>query len=133
IPIVYRGVMYISTPGGGDDSSGVWALDAATGEQLWAYQPEGRVSTRLKALAILGDTIFFTAPAPRNEPSPIVALDAAPGEVRWSTEVTPEQHTSGAIVVNGKVISGRTCRTARERCYIAAHDPPPGDEARPVD
>jgi len=128
IPIVYRGVMYIAVPGGGESASGVWALDAATGELLWAYQPEGRVSTRLKALAIYGDTVFFTAPAPRNEPSPIVALDAATGQVLWSTGVTPEQHTSGAIVVDGKVISGRTCNTARENCYIAAHDARTGEE-----
>ncbi len=128
IPIVYRGVMYVTTPGGGEGASGVWALDAATGELLWAYRPEGRVSTRLKALAIYGDMIFFTAPAPRNEPSPIVALDAATGEVRWSTDVTPEQHTAGAIVANGKVLSGRTCNTARENCYIAAHDARTGEE-----
>src|SRR5690606_16127757 len=72
--------------------------------------------------------IFFTAPAPRNEPSPIVALDAATGEVRWKSEVTPEQHTSGAIVADGKVVSGRTCNTAREHCYIAAHDARTGEE-----
>ncbi|HUQ53767.1 MAG TPA: PQQ-binding-like beta-propeller repeat protein, partial [Gammaproteobacteria bacterium] len=37
--------------------------------------------------------------------------------------------TSGAIVVEGKVISGRTCNSARSNCYIAAHDARTGKEA----
>ena len=37
-------------------------------------------------------------------------------------------HTAGAIVVEGKVISGRTCNSARENCYIAAHDARTGKE-----
>ncbi|HEX7079552.1 MAG TPA: PQQ-binding-like beta-propeller repeat protein [Gammaproteobacteria bacterium] len=128
IPIVYRGVMYLSTPGDRDRSSGVLALDAATGELIWEYAPPGNSSSRIKALAIYDDMIYFTAPAPRGEPSPIVALDARTGEVRWRTPVTPETHTSGAIVVDGKVISGRTCNSARENCYIAAHDAITGEE-----
>lgn len=128
IPIVYRGVMYLSTPGGAEGSSGVWALDAATGEVLWRYEPEGRLSSRIKALAIYEDMVYYTAPAPRGEPSPVVALDAVTGEVRWRTPVTPETHTAGAVVVDGKVVSGRTCNTERENCYIAAHDARTGEE-----
>jgi alcohol dehydrogenase (cytochrome c) len=128
IPIVYRGVMYLLTPGGLGSSSGVWALDAATGEVLWKYEPEGNLSSRAKALAIYQDLIYFTAPAPAGEPSPIVALDAATGEVRWQTPGSPEAHTAGAIVVEGKVISGRTCNIVRDDCYIAAHDALSGKE-----
>jgi alcohol dehydrogenase (cytochrome c) len=128
IPIVYRGIMYLSTPGGRGSSSGVVALDAATGEVLWEYAPEGNLSSRIKALAIYDDMIYYTAPAPRGEPSPVVALDAVTGDVRWETSVTPETHTAGAVVVEGKVISGRTCNIAREECYIAAHDARTGEE-----
>ncbi|HEU4619529.1 MAG TPA: PQQ-binding-like beta-propeller repeat protein, partial [Gammaproteobacteria bacterium] len=128
IPIVYRGVMYLATPGGRGASSGIWALDAATGETLWQYTPPGNLSSRVKTIAIYGDMIYYTAPAAPGEPSPIVALDAATGQVRWSTPVNPETHTSGAIAVEGKVISGRTCNSARENCYIAAHDARTGKE-----
>ena len=128
IPLVYRGVMYLVTPGGRGTSSGVWALDAATGETLWQYQPDGNLSSRVKTIAIYGDMIYYTAPAPSGEPSPIIALDAATGKVRWQTPASPEMHTSGAIVVEGKVISGRTCNSKRENCYIAAHDARTGKE-----
>jgi alcohol dehydrogenase (cytochrome c) len=128
IPIVHAGVMYLTTPGTRDTGSKLWALDAATGETLWEYVPPNTGSTRVKALAIWGDEIFYTAPAPMGEPSPVIALDAATGKVRWSTPVSPETHTSGAIVVEGKVISGRTCNTERKNCYIAAHDAATGKE-----
>jgi alcohol dehydrogenase (cytochrome c) len=128
IPLVYRGVMYLATPGGRGSSSGIWALDAATGETLWQYTPEGNLSSRVKTIAIYGDMIYYTAPAERGEPSPVIALDAATGKVRWSSPVNPETHTSGAIVVEGKVVSGRTCNSARENCYIAAHDARTGKE-----
>jgi alcohol dehydrogenase (cytochrome c) len=129
IPIVYRGVMYLSTPGGRGQSSAVWAVDATTGERIWAYQPDGNLSSRIKAIAIYDDLVFYTAPAGRNEASRVVALDARTGEVRWETPVTVETHTAGAIVVDGLVISGRTCNTVRDNCYIAAHDATTGEEA----
>src|SRR5690606_6581119 len=128
IPIVYRGVMYLVTPATREKSSAVWALDAATGELLWEHAPEGSFSSRLKALAIWGDMIYYTAPAAAGEPQPIVALDARTGAVRWQTTASVETHTAGAIVVDGKVLSGRTCNSARENCYIAAHDARTGEE-----
>jgi alcohol dehydrogenase (cytochrome c) len=129
IPIVHRGVMYLTTPGGRDSGSRVWALDAASGELLWEYSPAGLAASRVKALAIYGDMIYYTAPAAAGERSPVVALDAATGAVRWQTPVTIETHTAGAIVVEGKVISGRTCNSERANCYIAAHDAKTGQEA----
>ncbi len=128
IPIVYRGVLYLTTPGSRESSSKVWALDAATGELLWEYAPAGTASTRVKALAIYADMLFYTAPAAAGQPSPVVALDAATGKVRWQTPVSIETHTAGAIVVEGKVISGRTCNSARSNCFIAAHDARTGQE-----
>jgi alcohol dehydrogenase (cytochrome c) len=128
IPIVHRGIMYLTTPGGRDGASRVWALDAATGELLWEYAPAGTATSRVKALAIYGDMIYYTAPAATGEPSPIVALDAATGAVRWQTPASIENHTAGAIVVEGKVLSGRTCNSARDNCYVAAHDARTGKE-----
>jgi alcohol dehydrogenase (cytochrome c) len=131
IPLVHRGVMYLTTPGSRDGGSRVVALNAATGETLWEYVPPASdtASSRIKALAIYGDMIYYTAPAPSGQLNPVIALDAATGKVRWQTPVTVETHTAGAIVVEGKVISGRTCNTARSNCYIAAHDARTGKEA----
>ena len=122
IPLVHRGVMYLTTPGSRDGGSRVVALNAATGATLWEYVPPDTASSRIKALAIYDDMIYYTAPAPSGEPNAVIALDAATGTVRWKTPVTVETHTAGAIVVDGKVISGRACNTSRSNCYIAAHD-----------
>jgi len=128
IPLVHRGVMYLTTPGTRDSGSRVLALDAATGELLWEYVPPNVATSRVKALAIYGDLLYYTAPAPAGEPSPLIALDAATGKVRWQTPVSIENHTGGAIVVDGKVLSGRTCNSERSNCFIAAHDARTGKE-----
>ncbi|HEX5420877.1 MAG TPA: PQQ-binding-like beta-propeller repeat protein, partial [Gammaproteobacteria bacterium] len=128
IPIVYRGVMYLIAPGGRGNSSGVWALDAATGEVLWKYTPPGSFTSRAKTLAIYQDMIYYTAPAARGEPAPVIALDAATGKVRWQTPTSPETQTSGAIVVDGKVLSGRTCNSERKNCFVEADDARTGKE-----
>jgi alcohol dehydrogenase (cytochrome c) len=128
IPIVYDGVMYLVVPAGRGEGGGIMALNAATGETIWHYQPEEPLSTRVKTLSIYQDMIIYSAPAPTRTPQPVIALDAATGALRWSTPVTPENHTAGTLVVNGKVISGRTCNQSRESCYIAAHDAATGEE-----
>jgi alcohol dehydrogenase (cytochrome c) len=128
IPLVYDGVMYLVVPAGRGEGGGVMALDAATGDTLWHYRPENPVSTRVKTLSIYRDMVIYSAPASGGEPQPVVALDARTGALRWSTPVTRENHTAGTLVVNGKVISGRTCNQSRESCYIAAHDAVTGEE-----
>lgn len=128
IPIVYRGVMYVVNPG-----AVVQALDATNGNLLWEYRRkfgEGRAAlgttARTKSLAIFEDLIFYTAPD-----GYLVALDARTGTLRWETKVhdneSGAQHTSAPIVVEGKVITGRACRS-RESCFIAAHDARTGKE-----
>src|SRR5262249_30656790 len=80
IPTVYKGVMYVTVPGGA-----VQALDATTGDLIWEYQrpapspPEGAggrgrgggggqaagaafSQARSKTLAIYDDMIYYTAP-----------------------------------------------------------------------
>ena len=134
IPIVYDGVMYLPVPASDSDDDGepegggVMALDATNGETLWHYQPEEPMSSRAKSISIYGDLILFSAPAGGRDPEPIIALDARTGELRWSTPVTQENHTAGTLVADGKVISGRTCNSSREECYIVAHDALTGEE-----
>jgi len=123
IPTVYQGVMYVIAPG-----SIIQALDATTGDLIWEYKrkyanPGIGTGGRSKTLAIFDDMIYFTAPD-----SYIVALDARTGAVRWETRADARGHTSGPIVVEGKVISGGTCGGARANCYISAHDAKTGKE-----
>ncbi len=144
IPTVYKGVMYVNVPGGA-----VQALDATTGDLIWEYQRPAPAQTagrggpqggrggggaaqsasaaysqaRSKTLAIYDDMIFYTAPD-----SYVVAIDARTGKLRWETQVDQRGHTSGPIVVDGKVISGGTCNGGRVNCYIAAHDAKTGKE-----
>ena len=116
IPIVYRGVIYAATPG-----SGVQAIDGTNGKLIWEYKrPTGL--TKTKGLAIYQDMIYYTAPE-----GVLVALDARDGKVRWEQKIGEAQHTSGPIVVEGKVIAGRACARTRESCFISANDARTGE------
>jgi alcohol dehydrogenase (cytochrome c) len=117
IPIVYRGVMYMVAPG-----ASILALDATTGALIWEHKrPSG--ASRTKAIAIYEDMVFYSSPD-----GFIVALDARSGQVRWETKSSGNL-TSGVIVADGKVVSGRACGTERDNCYISAHDARTGKEA----
>lgn len=124
-PIVYRGVMYLYSPG-----ASVEAVDATTGDLIWEYKREypqgvnGRAA-RNKSLGIYEDMIYFAAPD-----GVLLALDARTGKVRWETKVDNGGQTAGGILVaDGKVITNRTCRPSeRANCFIAAHDARTGKE-----
>jgi alcohol dehydrogenase (cytochrome c) len=123
IPTVYRGVMYLTLPG-----SIIQAMDAATGEVLWEYKRQfaganAGAGGRSKTLAIYEDLVYFTSPD-----SHVVALDARSGALRWEAKTDTRGHTSGPLVVEGKVISGGSCSGNRSNCYIAAHDALTGKE-----
>jgi alcohol dehydrogenase (cytochrome c) len=123
IPTVYRGVMYMIAPG-----SIVQALDATNGDLIWEYKrkyptPQTGTGGRSKTLAIYDDMVYFTAPD-----SYVVALDARTGAVRWETKADSRGHTSGPIVVDGKVVAGGTCNGGRVNCYIGAYDAKTGKE-----
>jgi len=124
VPLVRDGVMYVIAPG-----AAVQALNATNGDLLWEYKhkmanPGQATAARTKTIAIYQDMILYTAPD-----SNVVGLDAKTGEPRWQTKADQRGHTSGAIVVDGKVISGGTCTGGlRANCYIAAHDALTGKE-----
>ena len=116
IPLEYRGVLYVVVP-----PNAIRAVDATTGEQIWEHKrPSG--AARVKAIALYDDKVYWTAPD-----GFVQALDAKTGEVRWQTK-TDGGMTSGVIVVEGKVLSGRACSPVGANCYIAAHDAKTGKE-----
>jgi PQQ-dependent dehydrogenase (methanol/ethanol family) len=117
IPLVHDGIIYTIAPG-----SDVMAIDGTHGDIIWQYHrtyknPQLGSTERTKSLAIYKDMIYYTAPD-----GYVVALDATTGKVKWETFKTDTQNTSGAIVVEGKVISGGTCGKGRESCFIEADD-----------
>jgi PQQ-dependent dehydrogenase (methanol/ethanol family) len=124
IPIVHDGVMYVIVPGGAVD-----ALDATTGDLIWEYKrayknPQTGSVERTKTLAIYEEMVYFTTPD-----GYVVALDARTGKVRWETYKTETQNTSGALVVDGNVISGGTCGKGRDTCFIEADNAETGQKA----
>jgi len=90
-PIVVRGVMYLSLP-----MSGVLALDAASGQELWRYTHSSR-TTKLccgpanRGVAVSGGLVYVGTVDGR-----LLALDAASGVVRWDVTVAEYQGTTEA-------------------------------------
>ena len=129
IPLVHDGVMYIPHPGGV-----VEAVDATDGGLIWRYHrapPEDGSASggHTRNIAIYDDKIFYAAP------DDLVALDARTGSVVWETQVHDRvrdraRHSSGPIVVKGRVLTGRACQTGGipGGCFIAAHDADTGKE-----
>ena len=133
-PLVHDGVMYVEHPGNTDH---LQAWDATTGDLLWDFERQPpddirehtRFGDRTRNLAIYGTNIYhLTADAQ------LLAVDAGSGELSWLSRTADYRdgisHSSGAMIINGQVLSGRTCEPASliARCFIAAHDPASGDE-----
>ena len=133
-PLVYDGVMYVEHPG---DDDHLQAWDATTGDLLWDYLRQApddlreytRFGDRTRNLAIYGTNIYHL-----TGDAQVLAVDAGSGEFRWLSEAADYRegisNSSGAMIINGQVLSGRTCDPGSliARCYIAAHDPETGDE-----
>ena len=134
-PLVYDGVMYMPNP-----SDVIQAIDAATGDLTWEYRrslPDDvcdflitSLCATNRNLAIYGNLIIDT-----SVDDFVFALDATSGQMVWETQIldytkNPANQTSGPIIANGKVISGRSCtpRGGPEACVITAHDARTGAE-----
>ena len=134
-PLVYDGVMYMPNP-----RDVIQAIDAVTGDLLWEHRrerPEDLEEFIVRALSegnrnisIYGGLIIDT-----SNDDHVFALDAATGRVVWDTEIldyrkNPAHQTSGPIIANGKVVSGRGCipKGGPDACVVTAHDAMTGEE-----
>ncbi|MGE3533053.1 MAG: PQQ-binding-like beta-propeller repeat protein [Steroidobacteraceae bacterium] len=124
VPLVYRGVIYTIVPG-----AIVQAIDGTNGELIWEYRyrttPQFSATARAKSLSLYQDILVFPAPD-----GMLVGLDARTGAVRWQTKAGDGAHTSGAIPIGNKIVTGRACiqnKLAKE-CFISAHDALTGKE-----
>ena len=132
-PLVHDGVMYIAHPG----SDHLQALDATTGDLIWDYERElpgdlrqyAQLGGRTRHLALYGRHVYHL-----TADSHLVAIDARTGEQVWESRLADYRegitHSSGAMVINGMVVSGRTCSpgSLEARCFIAGHDADTGVE-----
>jgi alcohol dehydrogenase (cytochrome c) len=126
-PLVYDGVMYV--PNRGDY---IQAFDAVTGELLWETRrtlPQGVRGATNRNIAIWGRTIIDA-----SSDNQMYALDAQTGALVWETPVLDPRArasaSSGPIIANGKVITGRQCQpdATHDACIVTAHDARTGKE-----
>ncbi|MDE2578551.1 MAG: PQQ-dependent dehydrogenase, methanol/ethanol family [Hyphomicrobiales bacterium] len=109
-PIVIGDTMYVSTSWG---PKYVFALDAATGQRKWTYEPDipddvlqfACCDVNSRGVTYSDGKIFVG-----RLDGKLVALDAATGKELWKTQVVDYKQgsviTSPPVVVHGKVITG---------------------------
>ena len=133
-PLAYNGMLYI--PQANDV---IQAVDAESGDFIWEYRraiPDdlyemvGGNARNNRNLAIYENLIINT-----SDDTFVFALDALTGEMVWETQifdykVNSATHSSGPIIADGRVISGRSCRPwgGPNACVITAHDASTGAE-----
>ncbi|MCH7694953.1 MAG: PQQ-binding-like beta-propeller repeat protein [Proteobacteria bacterium] len=121
-PIVVNGIMYVTT-----SFSHVYALDAATGAELWHYKHDmGAVTTYCcgpnnRGVFPYGDKVYLG-----TLDAKIVALNAKTGEVAWQTQIAdPElgySETMAPTAVNGKILIGTNGGEYGIRGFVKAYD-----------
>ena len=131
-PLVHDGILYFPNP-----FDITQAFDAATGDMLWEY--------RRRVPDDVGE--YFPAPGTNRNiaiydnlildngaDGYAYALNARTGELVWETLILDyrkgAKNSSGPIIANGKVISGRSCEPegGPEACVITAFDAKTGRE-----
>jgi len=128
-PLVIDGVLYFT---GAWNTA--WALDAASGELLWKFDPQVPRSKSITAccgainrgLAAWGDLLFMGALDGR-----LIAIDRATGQMRWSVQTTdpsePYAITGAPRVARGKVFIGNDGSEFGTRGYVSAYDAATGE------
>jgi PQQ-dependent dehydrogenase (methanol/ethanol family) len=131
-PLVYDGTMFFPNP-----NDITQAIDASTGDLIWEYRR-----------GVPDDVGQYFPAAPTNRNLAIhgyhildngadgwaYAIDARTGELAWETFILDyragAKNSSGPIVANGKVISGRSCEPegGPEACVITAFSAETGEE-----
>ena len=130
-PLVHDGVMYFSLPW-----SGVVAVDARTGAELWRYDPQVDKSMGWKAccdvvnrgVALYENKIYVGTIDGR-----LVALDANTGAPLWEVLTVDQERpytiTGAPRIADGKVLIGNGGAELGARGYLSAYDANTGVEA----
>ena len=121
-PIVSNGVMYVTT-----SFNHVYALDAATGAQLWHFKHNmGPVTTYCcgpnnRGVFAYGDKLYMG-----TLDAKLVALNAKTGELVWEKQIAdPElgySETMAPTAVDGKILIGTNGGEYGIRGFVKAYD-----------
>ena len=121
-PIVSNGVMYVTT-----SFNHVYALDAATGAQLWHFKHNmGPVTTYCcgpnnRGVFAYGDKVYMG-----TLDAKLVALNAKTGELVWEKQIAdPElgySETMAPTAVDGKILIGTNGGEYGIRGFVKAYD-----------
>ncbi|MGB0621399.1 MAG: PQQ-dependent dehydrogenase, methanol/ethanol family [Myxococcota bacterium] len=131
-PLVIDGVLYFTA-----GWSVLYAVDGATGEALWRYDPQvpREESYRFccgfsnRGVAAFGSKLFLGTLDGR-----LIALDAKTGSVLWSRMTVPEGGSysiqAAPRIAGGLVVIGAGgAEFTGTRGYVAAYDPETGEKA----
>ncbi|MGI9295810.1 MAG: PQQ-dependent dehydrogenase, methanol/ethanol family [Pseudomonadales bacterium] len=123
-PIVVDGRMYVT-----GSWSIVYALDAATGKELWRYDPGVPKSWAQYACCDVvnrGVAVWQGSVLVGTLDGYLVSIDAATGEERWRTDTIdrkpPYTITGAPRVINGLVVIGNGGAEYGVRGYVGAYD-----------
>ena len=134
-PLVHDGVMYMPNP-----RDVIQAIDGVTGDLVWEYRRSLPEDVDEFLIAVLADinrniAIYDNLIIDTSVDDYVFALDATTGRLAWETQIldyrkNPANQTSGPIIADGKIISGRSCtpRGGPDACVITAHDARTGEE-----
>ena len=106
-PLIHDGVMYIQS---GNDV--IQALDAATGDLLWAYtrRPDASDLLRGKVRAKRNMAIYETTIFAATSDAHLLAIDAKSGQLLWDQQIADAKQgwnlSGGPVVAKGRVIQG---------------------------
>lgn len=130
-PLVHDGIMYMPNP-----LDIVQAIKADSGDLIWQYRRDLPDDMKIpfpainRNIAIYGNLIIDT-----SADEYVYALDKDTGKLAWQTRILdyrkdPSQESSGPIIADGKIISGRGCepKGTPYACVITAHDARTGKE-----
>ena len=120
-PIVANGVMYVT------NVNAAWALDAATGREIWHYERprstglSGDASGGInRGVALLGDRVFMV-----TDNAHLLALHRLTGALLWDIQMADSNQNYGAtsapLVVKDMVISGTSGGDEGIRGFVSAY------------
>ena len=125
-PLVVDGVMYTTAA-----SNYAYALDAATGRQLWEYKYQAKdpkhdvKGIQNRGFAMLGGRLFMT-----TGDAWVVALDARTGRQLWEAKLAEVSEgyfsTMAPLALKDKVIVGMGGGETGARGFLNAYDPATG-------
>lgn len=121
-PIIVGGVLYYTFPG-----PQVFAVDAATGKELWRFNTTGNSTLKLccgpnnRGVAVSNGRVFVATLDAR-----VIALDAKTGQMAWQTRAADGgrgySFTMAPLVADGKVIVGVAGGEFEIRGFVDAYD-----------